>query len=97
MAMTAATWMAARGLRAASYDVTAISVLLGHLRHLWHLTTSETATLTAAPLVGSVVLWSSSPPAGGFRLISLSRPPWRLSARTTERFSPALCNASFGG
>ena len=47
--------MAAFGLLAASYDVTAISVVLVHLRHLWHLSSSQTANLTAAPLVGSVV------------------------------------------
>jgi len=53
--MTPAAWMAAIGLLAGSYDVTAISVVLVHLRHLWHLTAGQTADLTAAPLVGSVV------------------------------------------
>ncbi len=53
--MTPAAWMAAIGLVAGSYDVTAISVVLVHLRHLWHLTASQTANLTAAPLLGSVV------------------------------------------
>ncbi|MGC8487709.1 MAG: MFS transporter [Clostridia bacterium] len=55
MVMTGAAWMAALGLLAASYDVTAISVVLVHLKHLWDLTSSQTANLTAAPLVGSVV------------------------------------------
>ena len=55
VAMSAASWIAALGLLAASYDVTAISVVLVHLRQLWHLTSAETANLTAAPLAGSVV------------------------------------------
>ena len=52
--MTAAAWMAALGLLAASYDVTAVSVALVHLKHVWDLTVRQTANLTAAPLVGSV-------------------------------------------
>jgi predicted MFS family arabinose efflux permease len=52
--MTGAMWTAAIGLLAASYDITAISVVLVHLEHLWHLTQGQVATLTAAPLVGSV-------------------------------------------
>lgn len=53
--MTPAAWMAALGLMAGSYDVTAISVALVRLQTLWHLTLAQTADLTAAPLVGSVV------------------------------------------
>lgn len=53
--MTTAAWMAALGLLAASYDVTAISVVLVHLKHVWGLTLGETSTLTAAPLIGSAV------------------------------------------
>lgn len=53
--MTGAAWMAALGLMAASYDVTAVSVVLVHLKHIWGLTMGETANLTAAPLVGSVI------------------------------------------
>ncbi|MCL5117103.1 MAG: MFS transporter [Firmicutes bacterium] len=53
--MTTAAWMAALGLLAASYDVTAISVVLVHLKHAWDLSVRETANLTAAPLVGSVI------------------------------------------
>ncbi len=53
--MTTAVWMASLGLLAASYDVTALSVVLVHLKHAWHLSVGETANLTAAPLVGSVL------------------------------------------
>lgn len=53
--MTPAVWMAALGLMAGSYDMTAISVALVQLKTLWHLTSGQTAMLTAAPLVGSVL------------------------------------------
>jgi len=53
--MTPAVWMAALGLMAGSFDVTAISVALTQLKTAWHLTSGETALLTAAPLIGSVV------------------------------------------
>lgn len=53
--MTPAAWLAAIGLLAGSYDVTAISVLLVHLEAAWHLTRGQTANLTAAPLVGAVL------------------------------------------
>lgn len=55
VAMTPAVWMAAIGLMAGSYDVTAISVALVRLQTLWHLTSGQLADLTAAPLVGSVI------------------------------------------
>ncbi len=53
--ITPAVSMAAIGLLAGSYDVTAISVAIVQLQKLWHLTSAETALLTAAPLVGSVL------------------------------------------
>lgn len=53
--MTPAVWMAALGLMAGSYDVTAISVALVRLQTAWHLTSAQTAALTAAPLVGSAL------------------------------------------
>ena len=55
VAMTPAVWVAALGLMAGSYDVTAISVALVQLKALWHLSAGQTAMLTAAPLVGSVL------------------------------------------
>lgn len=53
--MTGAAWIAAVGLFAGTYDVTALSVLLVHLRTFWNLSSAQLAFLTAAPLAGSVV------------------------------------------
>lgn len=48
-------WLGAAGMLAGSYDLAAISVILVHLRHAWHLTGPQVSWLASAPLVGMLV------------------------------------------